>query len=263
MLHTSHDTQTMYSRMACVNASREILTRAMAIRAFNPHTVCCRMGDFMGLVAGMTLVLAHLVSHCQGGTNNLLALQRSGDRAIVERALEGMKAVSEMCEDVLAARCAVLLTHLLAVEADAAQDEGYHLHELPANGDTYNDNENVLIVKVPYIGAIRIARKGITSMTTKKAPQTQDLHEAVTIGGIGSLHVARTPDDRSDHSSVEPSLHSESTPTIRSNAYTASTTPATMDNLFFQQDQMFPDAVASMDDWVFQGADTAFFSTLR
>jgi len=220
------------------------------------------MGDFMGLVAGMTLVLAHLVSHCQGQMSNLLALQRSGDRAIVERALEGMKAVSEMCEDVLAARCACLLSHLLAVEADAAQDEGYHLHELSANGDSYNDNENVLIIKVPYIGAVRIARKGITSVSTKKTPPAQDLDEVVTIGGIGSVHVAKTPDGRNDHSSVAPSLQSESTHTAQSTAYTASTTPATLDNLFFQQDQMFPDAVASMDDWVFQGADTAFFDVL-
>jgi len=216
------------------------------------------MGDFMGLVAGMTLVLAHLVSHCQGEMNNLLALQRSGDRAIVERALEGMKVVSEMCEDVLAARCACLLSHLLAVEADAAQDEGYHLHELSANGDSYNDNENVLIVKVPYIGAVRIARKGITSMSTKKTPPAQDLDEVVTIGGIGSVHIAKTPDD----SSIDPSPQSKSPLTTQSTTYTASTTPATLDNLFFQQDQMFPDAVASMDDWVFQGADTAFFDVL-
>lgn len=27
-------------------------------------------------------------------------------------------------------------------------------------------------------------------------------------------------------------------------------------------DQMFPDAAASLDDWVFQGLDTAFFDTL-
>lgn len=29
-----------------------------------------------------------------------------------------------------------------------------------------------------------------------------------------------------------------------------------------QQDELFPDASASMDDWVFQGLDTAFFDVL-
>jgi len=233
--------------MACANASRETLTRVMAIRAFNPYTVCCRMGDFMGLIAGMTLILAHIVSHCNGEMSNLLALQRSSDRAIVERALKGMKAVSEMCEDELAARCAVLLADLLAVEADAAQHE--------------SDNENVLIVKVPYIGAIRIARKGITSMTTKETSRTQGLDEAVVIGGIGSLHVARATHERFDPSPDNPSEQSGST-RATSTDYTTNPTPATSNSFLLQQDQMFPDAVANMDDWVLQGADTAFFDIL-
>uniref|UniRef100_A0A8H7KEV8 Zn(2)-C6 fungal-type domain-containing protein n=1 Tax=Bionectria ochroleuca TaxID=29856 RepID=A0A8H7KEV8_BIOOC len=39
------------SKIACVNASREILIRQIAIRNFNPISACLRMGDFMALIA--------------------------------------------------------------------------------------------------------------------------------------------------------------------------------------------------------------------
>lgn len=220
MLYASQPGQTVYSRMACVNASREVMIRAIAIRSFNPHTVCCRMGDFMALIAGMTLILAHLVSHCHGEMNNLLALQRSSDRAIVERALEGMKFTSEMCGDMLASRCAALLSQLLAIEADAAQDEGYQMHKPSMAGDGLEDNQNVLIVNVPYIGAIRIARKGISSVNASKIPHNQVLDEPITVGGIGSLHVntPRTQDneDATTSSGLTPGTESTQAPSATS-----------------------------------------------
>jgi hypothetical protein len=205
MMCPGNISQSLYSRVACVNASREILNREISFRSFNPVTAYCRIGDFLALVAGLTLMLAHIVSHCRNVQDNMLIHQRLSDRATVEQALECMKSMSELRKDVLTAKYAALLKDLLAVEADAAQGQSHR---------------NVLIIQVPYVGAIRITPEGISSTVPSRMAQDRDLQEGVTIGGIGSLH------------------------------------------LYMQQDQMFPDAAASMDDWVFQGFDTAFFDVL-
>ena len=53
MLCPTHASQRMYSKIACVNASREILLREIALRSLNPISACCRMSDFLALIAGM------------------------------------------------------------------------------------------------------------------------------------------------------------------------------------------------------------------
>ncbi|KAK4979598.1 hypothetical protein LTR28_003750 [Elasticomyces elasticus] len=104
-----HDaSQRVYSKIACVNASREILTREIELRMFNPISACCRMSDFLALIAGMALMLGHITSHCGNEWDHLLAHQRLGDRAIVERALDCIDPMSDLHGDVLAVRCAAL-----------------------------------------------------------------------------------------------------------------------------------------------------------
>ncbi|EED15466.1 conserved hypothetical protein [Talaromyces stipitatus ATCC 10500] len=78
-----HTPRVIYSSMACVNASRKILIRQIAIH-------------FVALIAGMTLILAHLVSHSHDendkfNSDNVLVHQRSSDRVTLEQALECMK----------------------------------------------------------------------------------------------------------------------------------------------------------------------------
>jgi hypothetical protein len=267
MLCPGHAGQNVYSRIACVNASREILTREITFRAFNPITACCRMVDFMALVAGMTLMLAHIVSHCHKEMENILVHQRLTDRAIVEQALECMKSMSEMRDDVLAARCAVLLKHLLAIEADAAQGQIYHARQSDWDGGEYEDGRIVLIIKVPYVGAIRIAREGITSMPPLKTAQDQRLYEDITVGGIGSLHVDSpgVPNQSNEDGAADITPGTAinqvcGTPSNQEN--TTRPLPTPQRDVFIQQGELFPDAAAGVDDWAFQGFDTAFFDIL-
>ncbi|KAL4864889.1 hypothetical protein BDV12DRAFT_188616 [Aspergillus spectabilis] len=241
ILCPSHEPHAIYSRMACVNASREILTREIAIRTFNPMTACSRMGDFLALVAGMTLILAHLVSHSHKEVDKLLIHERLGDRATVEQALECMKSMSELNEDVLASKCAPLLKDLLAIEANVARGG--------ATDPAADCSQCELVIKIPYIGAIRISREGdakkdieIESVEGKGRP-APGAAEGVTIGGIGSI-LLKT--DRSVGDSVAEIL---APPIIHA-------APAAADPV------LFPDAAASMDDWVFQGFDTAFFDVV-
>jgi hypothetical protein len=261
LLWPSHSHQSIYSRIACVNASRELLNREIAVRTFNPITACSRIGDFMALIAGMTLMLAHIVSHCHKEIDNLLLHQRLNDRATVERALECMKSMSELRDDVLAAKCALLLQDLLAVEADAAQGQSYRAHTLQGTNGAQGDDHNVLLINVPYVGTIKIAREGIISMLPSKSAEDRTLHDGVTIGGIGSLHVnsARLPHRETVYGTAN--VADPQAATARPGRW-SSTDQTTAGELGVQQDQMFPDAAASMDSWVFQGFDTAFFDVL-
>ncbi|KXG50016.1 Transcription factor [Penicillium griseofulvum] len=257
MLNPRHISQRVYSRIACASASREILIRQIAIRTFNPITAGCRMGDFVALIAGMTLMLAHILSHCNKGTENLLVHHRVGDRATVNRALECMESMLELHEDVLTAKCAALLKNLLDIEAgptDRHSDDGQE------------DNQDVLIVNVPYVGAIRIARNGI-SITPLDTEQEQVAYEGVTIGGFGSIHVG-TPRDSDHYADVVTSDAATSQVTkqaVRPSSarkHGGHNVQAMSEDAFALPEEPFPDASASMEGWLFQGLDTAFFDVL-
>jgi hypothetical protein len=257
MLCSSDTPGVLYSRIACVNASREILTRHIAFKTFNPITTCSRMGDFIALIAGMTLILAHLVSHSQNAIGNALVHQRFGDRATVEQALECMKSMSELHEDVLAARCIGMLRDLLAIEANAARG--------PKTGACGDDC--FLMIRIPYLGAIRIGPEGVSPMTAAETEHHRGLHRGVTIGGIGSIEVKSqmNPDYRPGD------LAANKAPTTAEAAEQTTHDPLTqgvpqveqsLPVEYFTNDQMFPDAAAPLDDWVFQGVDSAFFDVL-
>ncbi|ETN40997.1 uncharacterized protein HMPREF1541_02929 [Cyphellophora europaea CBS 101466] len=260
MLYSNDAPQRIYSRIACVNASREALNRQIALRTFDPVHPCCRMGDFMALIAGMTLILAHIVSHSHTETVNMFVHQRPGDRAIVERALDRMSSMCEVCDDVLAAKCASLLKYLLAVEADAAQWQKSAAHKVICTNASSQDRNSVLIIKVPYVGTIRIAREGITSIHPCMSGHGQALGDGLTVGGIGSLHVGGQNDGSSG--GIAPQAVNQKVPKASSRDPVVQTPEISSGTLFMQQDQMFPNAAATMDEWVFQGFDTAFFDVL-
>lgn len=131
-----------YSKITCVNSSREILTRFVAFRTFNRiPTYCRRLADFLAQVAGMTLILAHLYSHRNKEMGNPFAHQRLGDRA--------MEVSSKLSDDMLAARCASLLQHLLHVEADAAQGQSYNTQQAPG-AESYHEVERTVLFIRPF-----------------------------------------------------------------------------------------------------------------
>jgi hypothetical protein len=263
MLCPSHASQRMYSKIACVNASREILLREISLRSLNPISASCRMADFLALIAGMTLILAHAVSHCGKETINMLAHQRLADRETVKRTLDCLQSMSELHQDVLAVRCVTLLGDLLAIEEDAARGSKGRSSEISQEEDTNNTGRNVLIMRVPYLGAIQISRNGIANVAPLGTKQSPGFGEGVTIGGIGSLHInsSISPGDASrahlsDGQDAQPAeiLTSNFTPLW---TQTASHTIPNQHN-----EEIYPDAAAGMDDWVFQGLDTAFFDNL-
>ena len=124
----------------------------------------------------------------------------------------------------------------------------------------------MLIAKVPYVGAIRIARDGI-SITPFDAEQEQVTHEGVTIGGFGSIHV-RTPHNSDHHTDVvTPNAAASQATTQAVGASSArkhggQAAQATSGDVFALPEGTVRDASAGMEEWLFQGLDTAFFDVL-
>ncbi|KAI0533590.1 hypothetical protein GGR58DRAFT_506174 [Xylaria digitata] len=284
-------------QLTCVNASREVLSRSIAFRSFNRVPFCCRAADFFALVAALTLLLTHLDSHrrrhshddtsSNSGNLDVLAHQHLGDRALLEQALENMDALARISNDTLSAKSAGLLRRLLDIEAEAAGGEPYSAQREgsaeAAQGQAHDD-AHVLRIGIPHFGTIRITREGaISKMTPPNAAPT-----AIPAPLQGALHdgSASQPESRlAKTSSSTPAI--ETSPRVRymptSYNDTAPTQlqqlnlfgesnpaagskglafhyPTTIDDTF--QSYLNPGPTATFDEWVLQGADTAFFSNL-
>jgi hypothetical protein len=269
MLSPHDATQRLHSKIACVNASREILNREIELRTFNPISACCRMSDFMALIAGITLMLGHATGHDGKESDHLLAHQRLGDRATVARALDCIDPMSEVHGDVLTVRCAALLRDLLAIEEDAARQHGLPAHQ----PNCAKSQHHILIMRVPYPGSIRISCEGVSILSAANMDQSQDMAEGVTIGGIGSMmrrrRASATVEQQSQARDVTatPATHTSANFDASSTdsgyarivepEVTAMQTPQTVPN-----DMSPPFPVASFDEWSFKGVDTAYMETL-
>ncbi|OBT93455.1 hypothetical protein VE01_08652 [Pseudogymnoascus verrucosus] len=284
LLSSGAERKNEYAKITCVNSSREILTQFVAFRAFNRISASCRLADFLALIAGMTLIIAHLYSHREKETDNLLAHQRLGDRATMEQALESMEESSNINEDKLAASCARLLQHLLHIEADAAQGHNYSVKKAQLSDGGHGDGPNVLLITVPYFGTIRFTRDGIRVVEVAKvsARHMQEHREHVTIGGIGSVQVANqipTNDygrlsgnsreylvDYVDSGSLSSPSQERVAQPPAGELYTdldaAQANSVIIGDDFMQEQELYPGVAAGQADWVFQGFDTTFFDNL-
>ncbi|KAF2112524.1 hypothetical protein BDV96DRAFT_579851 [Lophiotrema nucula] len=233
--------QIAYSKLACANAGREILTRFVAFRSFNHLTACCRSGDFVALVGAMALLLAHLDSH-RTKCGNLLKHQRLGDRAMMLQVLDNMDCLAKHNGDTMTTESAGLLRKLLEVEAEAAAGPTH----TPSTATT-------LELSIPYLGNVLVTRSGITSVHTSSRPSTplsrqaQDasnipLPHAIMGGQSGSVHVANFDFFNEVRRPFPP--------------------PGSIDTNVVDEQVIDPQLAAGMDDWAFQGVDTAFFDSL-
>lgn len=204
MLRFSDDRRYEYSKMTCVNASRELLSRFVAFRSWNHNAFCCRSIDFFALMAAMTLVLAHLDSHRHASSYSPLGHQRLGDRAMMEQVLENMEMINKLSMDVLSEKSADLLRRLIEIEADAAEGKTYHPQSVctmvddpdhatkhAGNGAVqcmgsesqspgavedgpvgHQDDNGVLWMCIPYFGLIKITRDGGISKQPSRLDST-------------------------------------------------------------------------------------------
>lgn len=282
LLRSKIDSRYEYSRVTSVNASREILTRFVAFRNFNRITCCCRPAEFFALMAALTLLLAHLDSHCHRAPHNFLAHQRLGDRAILTQVLENMELLAKLNGDLLTEKSALLLRRLLFVEEDASQGLGDSCAKLDSADGKQEDESIALNLSIPFFGMIRIARGGNISKEPLEAmdTKTQTSQTPWAVDGTGSVHVANsiwsinigqpsleiarplvdsTEAAQLSQMMIEPQTQSIPTDIPSPHATARPITGAAMD---LEGPFSYTNLVASMDEWAFQGVDTAFFDSV-
>jgi hypothetical protein len=145
-----------YNRVACIQATRECLSRYMAFRTSSDVSYCCHSMDFFAITAAMTLILAHLDGQRSGrGPDNSLVQQRTSDRAIMEEILDNMEEVGTLNKfKTLSDKGAGMLRQLLAIEADASLGSRYCIDK----GDKHQNDAYALRLSIPYFGLITITR---------------------------------------------------------------------------------------------------------
>ncbi|KAJ5858034.1 Polyketide synthase KR [Penicillium solitum] len=219
-----------FSRITCVNASREVLSRFITLRRFNRIAYSCRTIDFLALMAAMTLLLAHLDSHSEA--ENILAHQYLSDRAMIEQAQENMQEVNSLNSDAMSAQSAELLRRV----------------------DGPNDDD-VVTVNIPYFGIVKISGGGIR----KEAPRNK--YPQQRTDSFNPAEAMKPPvDARFDR--LEMSSMSPNPLTATGINGSASNSVPQINNIFSDPFFQSPGLTAGRQDWAFQGVDIAFFDNL-
>ena len=289
MMRIGDNTEHEYSKITCVNASREIMTRFIAHRSFNPMSSCSRPVDFFALLAAMTLLLAHLDAHHHREATNFLAHQRLSDRAMLDQALERMDVISNVNKDVIAEKSAKLIRRLLDIEDDAAEGSSYTARSVRRDDDMQEGNKEgeELHLHIPYLGVIKIARQGPISREpslgnaasrphqTSKVEFLQREPFAASNDAFASLPDASPADEQPLshlHGMTQGSTFSGNLPAserpnaqLQAPGYEQSMLQypgSSQENITLHPDVGLPPITASINDWAFQGVDMAFFDSL-
>lgn len=215
-----HHSKFEYSKVTCVNASREILSRYIAYRSVNHVAFCCRPVDFFAFTASMALLLAHLDNHSAraramqtaqqqqsalaeedaavDGTGGMDGVQlnysadflghsRFSDRGMMEQVLENMDNVSQANDDVVSRKSAEVLRRLLEMESEAAEGtaDGTGMGSSQHVHGQGNVDAGMLEMYIPYFGIIKIAKEG--TLISKEAPK------AVMTGTTADVDVSPLP----------------------------------------------------------------------
>ncbi|PVH99827.1 hypothetical protein DM02DRAFT_471419, partial [Periconia macrospinosa] len=298
MLRSPSDQNHETSRIACVNASREILSRFIVLRNFKRISMCCKIQEFIALMAAVTLLLAHLDNHrrcsetASGGTGfaNVLAHQYSSDRAMMEKVQESMEEIYRLSRDTFCAESADLLHQLLVIDAETAgsymeEDIGTHMTGNPRSQG--RETENTVSIHIAYFGVIRIARDGSITKdvptpsqhpSTRRNNPTQPTNTANIVPSISTSQATissrsnQTSDILTDiqradewpvRSAVVPRQSSQWAdihPNTSNDESFAHPTSTQSEKATF--DPFMPGLTAGADDWTFQGVDMAFFDSL-
>nr|QCF41211.1 CcxT [Bipolaris sorokiniana] len=172
MLLSSTDRRFVYSKFACVNSSREILSRFAVLRRSNQVAYNCRTVDYLAVMAAVTLLLAHLDSYRHPSQVDIMTHLYLGDRAMIEQAQENLQEVSRLNEDSLSRQSAELLRRLLAIEAEAADGYDAPAHHVVVQQVPHNTplvekaEEDASQMHIPYFGLIKFALEGIAARAT-------------------------------------------------------------------------------------------------
>ena len=246
-----------YSRMACINASRDLLFRYRALRSFQRGSYCCHSMDFFAITASMTLVLAHLDAHCSPhDQDKALVHQRIPDRAMMEEILDNMEQVGILHKaKTISEKGAGVLRQLLAIEADAARSPSYRLQV----GNINPDDTRALRLSIPYFGTVTIIQNNRASLS---AP------ESFVLGARNnaSLPLERSLCNVSPTAAPQEIISNEKLRLQQQPQGISSASLMLSDNSmlgeFSNAQSLNHNLSADEEDYILQGADLGFFESL-
>lgn len=153
-----------YSRVTCVDSSRELLSRYIRLRRMKHPPFCCRSIDLCAFTACLALLVAHItrINHQQFGSASALAHQRLSDRATVEETIDIMLQISEASSDLSLQESATMLRGLSTMEEDAAMKSRGHptAHMIDSSPST---SKRAMRTKIPFFGTVYITSSGVST----------------------------------------------------------------------------------------------------
>ncbi|KAF9871744.1 hypothetical protein CkaCkLH20_10678 [Colletotrichum karsti] len=262
MLRHSRDGAASSSRMACIDASREVLSRFVAIRSAKEVCSIPDAADFFALIAGMTLLLAHIDARRRDRGNDMLAHQRHTDRDKVEETLELMRDGSSVSTDVLSMKSADVLRNLLSIEAHATNGSTFTASLTPSTASTPvtgnfgppDEASNLLQLRIPYYGTVTISPDAPPLREPFRFVGHQTLQEQDT---FGYHHTTSMALDHRDTAATNIAVEQSFPLTSDQGLMTTSNRP-----LLAEDQALGPGFSARVEDWTFQGVDAAFFDCM-
>lgn len=258
----------IYSRMACINASREILTRCVTYPHILGFRSCCWT---FAIPACMTLILAHIDSHRHQDFEMILSHQRIGDRGMIEKTLEDLETLKNTNGDASGEKGGNVLQWLLNIEAEAANGQTYSARNINEQ-EGFQEDDIAMRINIPYFGTVKFTPEG---RIHRESPQARWLNEQ----DYNVNETDHTPSELVN--SLDHGLNISSLPLdpVGINMEQVSQTSThTLQHPIEQQDlaaqfgnnsnhpdtqqHSYPGLTAGFEDWAFQGVDNAFLDNL-
>ncbi|KAK4214312.1 hypothetical protein QBC37DRAFT_421621 [Rhypophila decipiens] len=181
------------SLLACVNASRDLLHRYMALRNFSNVSYCCHSMDFFAVTASVILLLGSMHDHRSRSSGKTLGHQRASDRAIMDEILVNMAQTGTLDKaSALSERGASVLGRLLNIEQRVW--ESSRLGVRPAETDNGQPSvEQALHLIVPCLGILRVKPTGEVQITGDGITDVTVLAPDVTVSPATAHSKNRQP----------------------------------------------------------------------
>lgn len=266
------------SKSTCLFACREVLARFVSFRRIVDIVFCCRWVDFTAFTASMTLLLAHL-TFPQQRSEWMLAHQRQSDRVLIMKAMETMDNLNSLNGDELSRQTAVTVRKLLHLEESSSKAGDSYQSAIAENEE--QDPHEGFRLDIPYFGSISLTQgvspvpsavQSIPAWSQTQSGSSGQGSDSLAGSNICTSHPAILPpadgglveaSQMMSHHSID--SHPMDTGTIVSYPepfqINFESVYAMNSGGLPQADMAMTDAMASSEDWAFQGVDAAFFES--
>jgi hypothetical protein len=266
--HPRQDSTDEESKTIAMIASREILSRFLILRTSRNIGFGCRNVDFFALTAALAMILIYLWDHRAPSlsTRKRRGHQYLGDRGMMEKAQENMEALGRASNDVLSIKIAELLRKLLDIEARAAAGDSKCANCVVVDGEQRRgviEDESGFSLAVPFFGNIRIAPDGIskdpaTSLPSSSVDLTSESQQTVHRNHSQDVQIGAEATETTQRIT----MCSDGLPALSQGVNAGLPWDETLSSTHQLPDGSSMGFLAGIDDWAFQGVDTAFFNNL-